>query len=151
MLNNMVLQHITNIKWLIFGGNFPLYSFFNFYQYLPAGAREGRDRHRAPPPPEPHQHLQWGRAAEALEALMCVNVLTQQPLSSLWTHYFSFYIVQITVNSRLWLTCSQLHQALVDTITPKVSHSQLHVSFRTGWSVCTAEPDFPATLRICFV
>lgn len=34
-----------------------------------AGPREGRDRHRPPPPPEPDRHLQWGRPAEALEAL----------------------------------------------------------------------------------
>lgn len=34
-----------------------------------AGPREGRDRHRPPPSPEPHQHLQRGWPAEALEAL----------------------------------------------------------------------------------
>lgn len=37
--------------------------------FLPPGPREGCDRHRPPPPPEPDQHLQRGRPAEALEAL----------------------------------------------------------------------------------
>lgn len=37
--------------------------------HVSAGPREGRDRHRPPPSPEPHQHLQRGWPAEALEAL----------------------------------------------------------------------------------
>lgn len=115
-----------------------------FLLFLPSGPREGCDRHRPPPPSEPHRHLQWGWSAETLEALRCwtelrLDVLTQQLLPSLWTVFFIYFLFLSLGNPfrSLWTCWWSPHHTIYIFTHSWILETNSSLGF---WSVCTEEP-----------
>lgn len=139
---------------------------------LPPDPREGCDRHRPSPPPEPHWHLQRGRPAEALEALMCwpqtdgrshtaaalLTLDTSLPTLFCFCHFTApGRCEQVTVNSRFWYglnnTIGFTHPAecwMFFFLKPSSWILATNGVFGFG-SVCTVEPYLPepGSLRSC--